>query len=336
MSTSPEISYTASAGDDGQRLDVFLAAALDISRSRVAALLKDGLVSGGSGKKLKASYPVAGGETFTLPRPEQSPRSNTLVPEDIPLDIVYEDNSVLVINKPAGMVVHPAPGHRTGTLANAVSSHISESDDERFDPLRPGIIHRLDKATSGLLVVARTFDAHRKLQADLKERKISRIYLAITLGHWHETQGTLDAPLGRSTRDRKKITVSESGREATTDYTVLESFIPAELLEVRLRTGRTHQIRVHFAHGGHPVLGDPDYGGREGALKGHDPRHWEILKQALDLIPRQALHAHRLAFNHPVSGEKLDFTAPPPQDFRAVLELLRDHAGFNRVSGEES
>lgn len=328
MDNSAEISYTATEADQGRRLDVVLAEALGISRSRITAIVRDGLVSGPGEKKLKTSYPVAQGDTFSLPRPDPVPRSNTLEPERIKLDIVFEDEHLLVVNKPAGMVVHPAPGHRSGTLANAVAAHCSHDADSGLDPMRPGIVHRLDKHTSGLLVVAKTFKAHEHLADQIKCRSASRMYLAVTLGHWAEQEGTIEAALGRSRSDRKKMAVAgEGGRQATTLYRVIEYFPFAELVEATLRTGRTHQIRVHFTHQGHPVLGDPDYGGRIKALKGMAPKFRVLFKQALDMLPRQALHAHRLGFQHPSSGEKLDFRVPPPPDFQNVLTLLRQAAG---------
>ena len=322
-----EISYTATDDDTGKRLDVVLAAALNISRSRITALVRDGLVSGPGEKKLKTSFPVTAGDTFSLPRPDPVPRSNTLHPEQIPLEIIFEDEQLLVVNKPAGMVVHPAPGHRSGTLANALAAHCSRGADSRLDPMRPGIVHRLDKGTSGLLMVAKTFEAHEHLANQIKQRSASRIYLAVSLGHWATREGTIETSLERSRRDRKKMAVSDAGRQATTLYRVLEDFEAAQLVEASLRTGRTHQIRVHFTHLGHPVLGDPEYGGRDKAIKGMAPDHRGLFKQVLALLPRQALHAHRLSFRHPLSGEKLDFSTPPPQDFQQVLSLLRQRTG---------
>ena len=331
-----EISYTATDSDQGRRLDVVLAGALNISRSRITALVRSGLVSGPSSKKIKTSYVVSTGDTFSLPRPDPVPRSSTLQPQQIPLEIVYEDEHLLVVNKPAGMVVHPAPGHRSGTLANAVAAHCSRDSDSRLDPMRPGIVHRLDKDTSGLLVVAKTFEAHQHLAAQIKQRSALRVYLALTLGHWAEPEGTIETTLGRSRRDRKKMAVAgEGSRGATTLYRVIESFPAAELVEATLRTGRTHQIRVHFTHQGHPVLGDPDYGGRAKALGGMAPEFRGLLKQALEMLPRQALHAHRLSFEHPSSGEKLDFSVPVPQDFQRVLELLRQRAGTTESIEQE-
>lgn len=328
MEQSDTVSYTATPDDEGGRLDVVLAAALGVSRSRIGSIARDEQIAGPGGKPLKPSHIVSSGETFTLPRPDPVMRGATLEPQDIPLEIVFEDDNLLVVNKPAGMVVHPAPGHRTGTLANALAEHLSRNLDSRLDSMRPGIVHRLDKDTSGVLVVAKTFEAHEHLAAQIKSRKASRIYLAVSLGHWGEPEGTIEQPLDRSRRDRKKMAVDSGGRDAVTHYRVLESYPAAELVEVSLRTGRTHQIRVHFTHSGHPVLGDPTYGGRSAALRGFDPRFRPLLKQALDILPRQALHAHRLVFDHPTSGETLDFTVPPPQDFQRVLELLRRDTGM--------
>jgi len=323
-----EIRYTATEDDAGKRLDVVLAAALSVSRNRVTALIRDGLVSGPGTKKLKTSYPVAAGDMFSLPRPDPVPRSDTLQPEQIPLEIIFEDDQLLVVNKPAGMVVHPAPGHRSGTLANALAAHCSSGSDSRLNPMRPGIVHRLDKETSGLLMVAKTFEAHEHLASQIKQRSASRVYLAITLGHWAQEEGTIEASLDRSRRNRKLMAVtSTGGRQATTLYRVIENFKSAQLVEATLRTGRTHQIRVHFTHQGHPVLGDPEYGGRDKALKGMAPEYRGLFKSALGMLPRQALHAHRLSFQHPASGEKLDFSAPTPQDFQQVLSLLRQAEG---------
>ena len=264
MDNTPQISYTATENDHGKRLDTVLAGALAISRSRITALAREGLISASGGKTLKASYPVCAGETFSLPRPDPVPRSDTLQPQEIPLDILFEDEHLLVVNKPAGMVVHPAPGHRDHTLANAVAAHCCRGADSRLNPLRPGIVHRLDKDTSGLLVVAKTFESHEHLAAQIKRRTASRVYLAVSLGHWTEPAGSIEASLDRSRHDRKKMAVCDSGgRPAVTLYKVIESFPAAELVEATLRTGRTHQIRVHFTHQGHPVLGDPDYGGRD-------------------------------------------------------------------------
>ena len=326
MTDSVGKEYTTGPHDSGRRLDVVIAGALDISRTRAAALIREGAVGSPVGARLKPSTIVAGGEVFLLPELEESPRTGSLLPEDIPLAVVYEDGQLLVVDKPAGMVVHPAAGHWQGTLANAVAARISSGDSD-LDPVRPGIVHRLDKDTSGLIVVAKTFSAHEKLSAQIKSRSVVRSYLALTLGHWPQAEGIIEASLGRSLSSRKKIAVvATGGRRAVTRYRVLESFSAAELVEVRLETGRTHQIRVHFSHAGHPVLGDPLYGGAKSALSGIFPAHRLCVQRAIETCGRQALHACRLSFVHPASGERLDFTSVPPQDFERALALLRTDA----------
>ena len=315
--------YVAGAPDAGRRLDVVVAGALGISRTRAAALIREGAVLARPPARLKPSTPVAVGDVFALPAVDDTPRSDSLVPEDLPLAVVYEDDSLLVVDKPAGMVVHPAAGHLRGTLANAIAARISIAGSG-LDPVRPGIVHRLDRGTSGLIVVAKTFSAHQKLAAQIKSRSAGRTYLALTLGHWLAVEGTIDAPLGRSPSDRKKMTVTGSrSRPAVTHYRVTESYPAAELVQVRLETGRTHQIRVHFSHSGHPVLGDSLYGGGKSAISGVSTKYKLIVQRAIEACGRQALHACRLSFEHPVSGERLDFTSGLPQDFEKALAVLR-------------
>lgn len=323
VNVSTRIKYRASSEDEGQRLDVLLAKRLEISRTRAAVLVKNGAVACEGAGKLKPSTPVKAGDIFTLPQLEKSPRGSQVAPENIPLAILFEDEHLLVVEKPAGMVVHPAPGHSAGTLVNALLSHINSSVDSRLDVLRPGIVHRLDKDTSGLLVVAKTFEAHEKLAAQIKERTAGRVYLALSWGHWPEREGRIEAPIGRSPRNRKKMAVfAAGGREAVTVYRVLESFPLAELVEVHLCTGRTHQIRVHFAHRGHPVLGDPLYGGRK-VVRSYSGQYRNMVRSLLDASSRQALHASKLSFKHPASGKPLEFTSPPPDDFERILQILR-------------
>lgn len=234
------------------------------------------------------------------------PQAVGLAPERIPLDVVYEDAELLVINKPAGLTVHPGAGRPTGTLVHAILAHcptLPGIGGER----RPGIVHRLDKDTSGLLVVAKTERALRHLQAQIQSRGARRDYSALVHGRMTKLEGRIDAAVGRDPRHRTRMAVVASGRRAVTHYRVAEAFDAATALDVRLETGRTHQIRVHCAHIGHPVVGDPVYGRR--------PNPWGLA--------RQALHAHRLAFVHPVSGLSLSFTAPLPADMATALRLLR-------------
>ena len=319
--------YQATEEDESRRLDTVLALRLGISRSRAAALLKSGQIISAPVRVLKPSTLVKRGDCFILPEIDKSPRDSNLKPENIQLAILFEDEHLLVIDKPAGMVVHPAPGHYAGTLANALAAHFDTGLDPRLERLRPGIVHRLDKDTSGLLVVAKTFEAHENLARQISSRTAGRTYLALSLGHWPESAGTIEAAIGRSRTNRKKMAVLESGgRAALTDYRVLESFRPAELVEARLYSGRTHQIRVHFAFRGHPVLGDTLYGGGSSALRGLDPRVRLLVRELLELCSRQALHARSLAFRHPATGAALEFTSPLPEDFEASLKLLRESA----------
>jgi len=317
------IKYKTIAEDEGERLDVVLAKRLGISRTRMAALLKSGAVTSESKKNLKPSTIARAGEIFTLPTPEKCPRGTRVIPENIPLNILFEDQHLLVVDKPAGMVVHPAPGHYSGTLVNALLAHINTALDPRLEALRPGIVHRLDKDTSGLLVVAKTFEAHTQLSEQIKNRKASRIYLALSCGHWPKMEDTIAAPVGRCRTNRKKMAVlAKGGQEAVTVYHVLQSFAVAELVEVHLQTGRTHQIRIHFAHCGHPVLGDPLYGGRKVFLRGFTGSHPRMVRALLASSTRQALHASRLSFNHPLTGERMQFTSPLPDDFKTLLQIL--------------
>ncbi len=300
----------------GLRLDQFLAGQEPCpSRSQAQRLIDRDLVLV-NGKPARSSHRLQPGdliEITVLP-----PEEVALVAEPIPLDIVYEDADLLVVNKPAGLVVHPAVGHARGTLVNALLAHCPELPGIG-GYLRPGIVHRLDKDTSGLLLVSKSDLAHRGLAAQLKDRRIKRRYLALVHGEVRFEQGCIDAPLGRDPRNRKKMAVVAGGRQARTHYRIRERLHGYTLLDVELETGRTHQIRVHLAFIGHPVAGDPVYGHRPprqapGPRKNGHP--------ALNL-PGQALHAYRIAFAHPRTGEPLAFEAPLPPVFSAALDLLR-------------
>lgn len=273
----------------------------DITRSQADKWLHLGLVTV-NGKTVKASYKVAEDDQLLIAAPE--PTVLSARPQDIPLDIVYEDDDVLVVNKPQGMVVHPAPGHPDGTLVNGLMYHTTLSPINGV--LRPGIVHRIDKDTSGLLMVAKTALAHQGLAAQLKDKTTTREYLAIVHGNIKEDTGTIDAPLGRDPKDRKKHAVVAGGRHAVTHFAVVERFGTYTLVRCRLETGRTHQIRVHMAYIKHPVAGDPLYG----------PKH---------TLPGngQYLHAATLGFTHPVTGKRLEFAAPLPDYFEAMLVRLR-------------
>ena len=295
------------AAGEGERLDAWIADRLDrLSRSRAAQLIADGqvLLNGAPAKK---SERLAAGDVVEVEIPDPEP--SEVEPEAIPLDIVYEDGDLAVVNKPAGLVVHPAPGHRTGTMVNALLHHLDDLSGIG-GVKRPGIVHRLDKDTSGLLIVAKHDRAHRTLSSALKRRDIHRVYLAASWGHVDEDRLTVDAPVGRSHRNRKRMAVVEDGRRAVTHFERLERWVAADLLEATLESGRTHQIRVHLAHIGHPVIGDELYGA--GGAKGiSGPGHLWARKLERQ-VPRQFLHAHRLAFRHPVTGEEMVFSAPLP------------------------
>ena len=305
-----------------ERIDRYLASRPEIgaSRAQIQKALKAGqaLVNR---KPVPARHKVSGGETISLTLPEPEPLE--IVPENIPLDIRYEDDELLVVNKPAGMVTHPAVGARKGTLVHALLAH-TQSLSEANGPERAGIVHRLDKNTTGLLVVAKTASAHRNLQEQLQSRSVSRTYLGIVCGHMRESEGEIDKPIGRSHRDRKKMAVtSVNSREALTRYRVLERFKSYDFLEIKLATGRTHQIRVHFSHLGHPIFGDPEYGGREKWRRGLFGPERQFGGELLKRLNRQALHAHRLQFVHPATGEEMSFEAEAPEDFLEVLDAMR-------------
>lgn len=314
-------SFLVDEDDDGERLDSFVSGHMPaLSRSRLQKAIRAGEVTVEGVAVLKPSHRVRQQErvevAFSPPRPLE------IVPENIPLDIVYEDEYLLVVNKAPGMVVHPAPGHETGTLVHALLGHCTNLSGIG-GVLRPGIVHRLDAGTSGLLVVAKSDEIHIALSRQLMERSMHRIYVALVWGEMPERSGVIDMPIGRSLSDRKKMTVVEGGREALTTYSVVDTYPPFQYIKLKLGTGRTHQIRVHLSRVGHPVLGDPVYGGRTGGRGTLTGARAAIAQKALSMIDRQALHAEELSFVHPATGAFLTFTAPLPDDLRAVLDFLR-------------
>ena len=295
----------------GLRLDQALARLFpDYSRSRITQWIRSGQVRV-DGATRKPRDAVLGGEQVCVEA--ELPADVRVEAEPIPLDIVYEDEALLVLNKPAGLVVHPAAGHNAGTLQNALLHH----DPELARVPRAGIVHRLDKDTSGLMVVARTVEAHHDLVAQLQARSVRREYLALVQGEL-VAGGTIDAPIGRHPVDRKRQAVTASGREAITHYRIERRYQGYTLLRVSLETGRTHQIRVHLAHIRHPIVGDPVYGGRPRVPRGLD----EALRARLQGFPRQALHARRLGLLHPRSGEAMQWEAPPPADMAELITAL--------------
>ncbi len=301
----------------GERLDAFVGARLpELSRTRAAQLISESRVLL-NGQPARKSDRVEAGDLVHVEIPPPEP--STVGAEPIPLDVVYDDPDILVVAKPAGLVVHPAPGHRTGTLVNALLHHVEDLSGVG-GVKRPGIVHRLDKDTSGLMIVAKHDRAHRRLANALKRREIRRAYLAACWGHVSDDRVTVDAPVGRSTRDRKRMAVVEHGRPAVTHFQRLERWPAADLLRAELETGRTHQIRVHLAYSGHPVVGDPVYGaaGARG-ISGPD-RPWA--RELERRVPRQFLHAHRLEFDHPRTGEQMAMEAPVPEDLQTVLDWV--------------
>ena len=290
----------------GVRLDAFLAESLpDLSRSFITKLIEDGLVTK-NGKALKKSYKTEEGDVFEVDIPAPEPLK--VEAEDIPLDVVYEDDDLIVINKPKGMVVHPAPGHSGGTLVNALMAHCGDSLSGINGVIRPGIVHRIDKDTSGLLIAAKNDAAHAYLAEQLKDHSLSRTYECVVIGNIKEERGTVDAPIGRHPTDRKKQCVTEkNSRSAVTHWEVIARYPGYTHIRCRLETGRTHQIRVHMAYIGHPILGDTVYGAKK-------PVAW---------LEGQCLHAKKLRFRHPKTGEEMELECPLPDYFEETLRRIK-------------
>lgn len=316
--------YSVGRGTAGRRLDRFLAGVCgDISRSRLQKLIEEGAVRVDGAVERRASRSTADGQTVELYVPAAPPRT-ALLAEDIPLEILFEDGQLLILNKPPGLVVHPAPGHHSGTVANAILHHCRENLPAGGDPLRPGIVHRLDRETSGALVVAKTDRAHESLARQMKKRQIRKEYVALAAGRPPLRKGEIALAIGRDPKDRKKMKGFAAPsppaiREAKTLYAIEREWpaLDLSLLRLTLVTGRTHQIRVHLAAIRCPVVGDPVYG---------RPRYEKVrdaeLKKRLAEFPRQALHAERIAFRHPVTGETVDVEAPWPADLRDLVAAL--------------
>jgi len=296
--------FIAAPEDAGTRIDKLLSAQLsDMSRSALQKLTEDGSVLVG-GKAVSKNYKLKNGDVITVDIPE--PQELKAEPQDIPIDIVYEDDALLVVNKPKGMVVHPAAGNPDGTLVNALLYHCKGRLSSINGVIRPGIVHRIDKFTSGLLMVAKTDKAHNSLAAQIKEHSFTREYNAVCVGRFKEPTGTINEPIGRSKFDRKKMCVTyQNSKEAVTHYEVIEEFGQYSLVRFRLETGRTHQIRVHSAFIGHPVLGDDVYGRPYKGIEG------------------QCLHAKKLGFVHPETGEYMEFDSQLPDYFTRILDKLR-------------
>ena len=302
MNESPVIIDVNSAGG---RVDSFIASYFDeLSRSAAGKLIEDGSVEV-NGKSVSKNYKLRKGDVLTVSIPE--PKEYEILPENIPLDIAYEDDDLLVVNKPKGMVVHPAAGHYSGTLVNALMFHCRDSLSGINGVMRPGIVHRIDKDTSGLLIVAKNDFSHRLLADQIKEHSFTRKYQAVVYGNFRNDEGTVDAPIGRHPSERKKMTVTlNNSRNAVTHYRVLGRYQGFTHLELTLETGRTHQIRVHMAHIGHPVAGDPVYGPRK----------------VITSLEGQCLHAYYISFTHPRTGETLTLSSPLPEYFKNFLSQI--------------
>jgi len=303
-------SLLAGSENAGQRLDSFLAAGMEeLTRSAAQRLIEEGRVSV-NGRPAAKSYKIVGGETVQVDLPE--PEITDVVAQDIPLDVVYEDDDVIVVNKPVGLVVHPAPGHPDGTLVNALLHHCGDSLSGIGGEKRPGIVHRIDRDTSGLIIAAKNDLAHQALAAQLQDHTLARTYEAVVIGNLRQDTGTVDAPIGRHHTDRKKMAVTDhGGRNAVTHYEVLERYQGYTYVRCRLETGRTHQIRVHMAHIGHPIYGDTVYGAKKSAPG----------------MTGQCLHAVGLRFIHPRTGEPVEVSCGLNEEFERLLRKLRGSVG---------
>ena len=318
------------AGQAPVRIDRYMSEHMeDTSRSRVQQAIKEGYVTV-NGEPAKANYAVRPGDVISFSMPYRR-RGLEIVPQDIPLDIVYEDEDVLVVDKPAGMVVHPGHGHYEGTLINALSHHLGISQGPEAEDERMGIlVHRIDKDTSGLLAVAKNPESQLKLAKQFFDHSIDRRYVAVVWGDLPEDEGTIDGDIGRDPGDRLRFKVVGEGREgkhAVTHYRVLERFGFVTFVECRLETGRTHQIRVHMSSIGHPIFNDARYGGSEIRKGTIYTKYRQFIANCFELCPRQALHARTLGFKHPVTGREMDFTSPLPPDMDALLEKWRAYIG---------
>jgi 23S rRNA pseudouridine1911/1915/1917 synthase len=317
-----DVDFIVEADQDGQRLDVFLTNRLEsTSRSQLRRAIDDGLATMG-GRSLKRSTRIKTGQCVTFSIPDPPPPGPK--PEDIPLDVLYEDDQLVIVNKPAGMVVHPSIGHWDGTLASALVFHFQELSDAGGSH-RPGIVHRLDRDTSGCIVVAKNNMAHAQLSGQFAERRVSKSYLAIVIGSPDCDRDVIKAPIGMHPKQREKMAVRKdhsTSRAAESFYEVQNRFARHSLLEIQPRTGRTHQIRVHLAHIGHPVLCDSVYGHQASFRESDLKRDYDGNKTPV-LLNRQALHATSLGFDHPTTGEPMLATAPLPEDMQVVLELLK-------------
>jgi len=301
------------------RIDIYLVQeGIGLSRNQIQKLIRNSSIRVVD-KGTKPNFILRGGETIEIEIPVDEPFK--LLPEDIPIDIIYEDEHLLVLDKPTGMVTHPARGNWTGTLINAALFHTQKLSPIGGD-FRPGVVHRLDKNTSGLIIIAKRAEVHLKLAAMFAEREIHRQYIAIIWGHLDDNHVVVEGSIGNHPKDHRRRAVITHGKSAKTEFTVIAGFDFLQLIRAKLHTGRTHQIRVHLDHIGHPVFGDPEYGGRGQRINGISPQHRKKAKELLKLTSSQLLHAKELYFKHPATSEMMEFDSPIPEDFAKTLNAL--------------
>lgn len=326
-----QYSFVAKTGQEPLRVDKFLMNFIpDTTRSKVQKAAEEGRILVNE-QAVKSNYKVKAGDEVKVVLAE-APREIEIVAQDIPIDIVYEDKSVAVINKAAGMVVHPGHGNYSGTLVNALKYHFENLPSMTAELERPGLVHRIDKDTSGLLVIAKTEQAMQSLTKQFKARTTDRLYEALVWGNLENDEGTIEGNIGRHLKDRMLMDVfpdADHGKHAVTHYKVIERFLYVTLVECKLETGRTHQIRVHFKHIGHPLFNDERYGGNE-ILKGTTfTKYKQFVDNCFSICPRQALHAKTLGFDHPLTGERMNFECPIPNDLHTLIEKWRKYSSFN-------
>ena len=319
------VNLTASSGIN-MRLDKYLSEQLvDYSRSQIQAMIQDGKVMI-DGRKEKSSYRLQGSEAIVVDPIQSQPAPVIIEPQDIPLSIVYEDDAIIVIDKQSGLVVHPGTGQKDNTLVNGLMFYTSALSDI-YGLTRPGIVHRLDRDTSGVMVIAKTNLAHRKIAKQFENKQVKKTYIGLTWGIWTENEGLIDEPIKRKRSDPTSFNVDETGRKATTGYKIERAWRYISKVQFYPKTGRTHQIRVHADHMGHPIVADQKYGGGEKRTKGFLPEVTKELRQVLTILERQALHAMSIEFLHPETEKTVSFQSPLPEDFNDTIKLLNEKYG---------
>ncbi len=313
-------------GEENTRLDHYLVKQLpDVTRTQIQKMIKQEFVTV-NGKLEKANYRLQVGDTVIAKPMDIEPEIDSIIPEDIPLNILFEDDDIIIINKQAGLVVHPGKGNYTGTLVHGLKHHC-ENLSTLNEALRPGIVHRLDQETSGIMVVAKTNNAHSNIAAQFQDRTVEKTYIGISWGVWKDKEGCIDVSLKRNRKNPTTFCVDESGRKAVTYFKVLQDFRYMSVVEFYPKTGRTHQIRIHAMHMNHSIVHDEKYNGGVNRTKGFLPEVQRDIKLLLKKMNRHALHAKQLSFNHPISGERVNFTAELPQDMQTMIEHMQTHYG---------